>query len=201
VVKAKTDRPSVTREILVSLLLGTSFTLLIAMLRSSRILPESAEVLLRPGAYVARITHANDLGGAVLAALGDGVVYGLIPFLVMGLLRLRRKSHVVAQATARLVDRRRSSRMPFSAPVFVYGYLRDEPFAETTETLNVSYNGGLVTLSVRPVLAQELVLVNPETDEEMRCRVTRYTENGGKSMAGVEFLNPSATFWHARVSA
>jgi hypothetical protein len=184
----------------VSLLIGTSITLLIALMRAGRILPESADVVLRPGAYLARAVQANDMGGALLAAMGDGIALGAVPLLLMRILHWRR-TRTRSQTRAPLVDRRRSSREPLAAEVFVYGYLRDEPFAETTETLNVSESGGLITLSVRPALWQELMLVNPDTDEQMRCRVARSAASGDRAVTGVEFLDPSPTFWPAKVPA
>jgi hypothetical protein len=44
-------------------------------------------------------------------------------------------------------DRRRSYRVALTTPVFVYGWLAEEPFSESTETLDVSGNGGFIRLS------------------------------------------------------
>ena len=201
--RAEADRSSLTREILGSLLFGTSITLLIALLRAGGLLPESIEdVVLRPGAYAARVARLNDMAGALIAALSDGVVLGLIPFAIVRMTHLRRDRRPLGQARhLPLVDRRKSSREPVEAQVFVYGYLRGEPFAEMTQTMNVSANGSLLKLSVQPSPLQELMLINPDTDEQLRCRVTRSTMNGEKSATGVEFLGPSRTFWRPEPAA
>jgi hypothetical protein len=184
----------------VSLLIGTSITLLIALMRAGGLLPESIDdVVLRPGAYAARAAHLNDMGGALIAALGDGIVIGLVPLGILRINHWRRDERPLGQARSLpLVDRRKSSREPLAAQVFVYGYLRGEPFAEMTNTVNVSANGSLLKLSVQPAALQELMLINPDTDAQLRCRVTRSTMNGEKSVTGVEFLAPSADFWLAK---
>jgi hypothetical protein len=93
-------------------------------------------------------------------------------------------------------DRRRSHRVALATPVFVYGWLADEPFSENTETLNVSANGGLIRLSGMAIPSQELILTNLQTNEDLTCRVARSTRAGdGKILVGLDFLQNSPNFW------
>jgi hypothetical protein len=93
-------------------------------------------------------------------------------------------------------DRRRGSRVALATPVFVYGWLADEPFSENTETLNVSAVGGLIPLSAKVIPSQELILTNLQTNEDLPCRVARsITAEDGKTLAGLDFLQASPNFW------
>ena len=93
-------------------------------------------------------------------------------------------------------DRRRSCRVALATPVFVYGWMADEPFSESTETLNVSAVGGLIELSANVNLSQELILTNLQTNEDMPCRVARSIREGdNKTLAGLDFLEDSPKFW------
>lgn len=93
-------------------------------------------------------------------------------------------------------DRRRSYRVALATPVFVYGWLADEPFSESTETLNVSAVGGLIQLSARVIRLQELILTNLQTNEDVPCRVARSMPEGdNKTLAGLDFLQDSPKFW------
>src|SRR3977135_105212 len=93
-------------------------------------------------------------------------------------------------------DRRRGSRVALATPVFVYGWLADEPFAENTETLNVSAVGGLIQLSAKVIPSQELIITNLKTNEDLACRVARSigTESS-ETLAGLDFLLASPNFW------
>lgn len=96
-------------------------------------------------------------------------------------------------------DRRRARRVAATLPVFVYGRLGPEPFAETTETMNVSSNGGFLLLSVEVIPAQTILLTNSQTGEEVTCRVTRTVKTGGgKVLVGLQFLQVSPQFWRLR---
>jgi hypothetical protein len=93
-------------------------------------------------------------------------------------------------------DRRRSYRVALTTPVFVYGWIADEPFSESAETLDVSGNGGLIRLSGTVIPSQELLLTNLLTDEVLTCRVARTAPtNEGTILAGLHFLQASPTFW------
>ena len=170
---------------------GIVITLLLAVLRAIHIAPRVTDILLRPGLYLARAVHSKSVLNTVVLALGDGVIYGLLLFVVMQSRRRRPLSRTPEQK-----DRRRSSRVALATPVFVYGWLADEPFAENTETLNVSAAGGLIQLSAKVIPSQELIITNLQTNEDLACRVARSigTENG-KTLAGLDLLLASPNFW------
>lgn len=70
----------------------------------------------------------------VMWVLGAGIAYSAVSIFLRGWYRLshRRDLHP---------NRRRAYRVLLTAPIFVYGRGRDEPFWENTETLNVSTIG------------------------------------------------------------
>lgn len=81
-------------------------------------------------------------------------------------------------------------------PVLLYGSLRDKPFHENTETIDVCEHGGLVTASVKLIGSQKLILTNIQTNEDVACQVARLVQTGkGHTLAGLEFLQPSPRFW------
>ncbi len=183
----------IAREILLSWVAGIVITLLLAVLRAIHIAPGVTDILLRPGLYLGRAVNGKSVLNTVVLALGDGAIYGLLPFVVM---HLRSRRHRPLSRTPERKDRRRSSRVALATPVFVYGWLADEPFAENTETLNVSAVGGLIQLSAKVIPSQELIITNLQTNEDLACRVARSigTENG-KTLAGLDFLLASPNFW------
>ena len=183
----------IAREILLSWVAGIVITLLLAVLRAIHIAPGVTDILLRPGLYLGRAVNGKSVLNTVVLALGDGAIYGLLPFAVM---HLRSRRHRPLSRTPERKDRRRSSRVALATPVFVYGWLADEPFAENTETLNVSAVGGLIQLSAKVIPSQELIITNLQTNEDLACRVARSigTENG-KTLAGLDFLLASPNFW------
>jgi hypothetical protein len=94
------------------------------------------------------------------------------------------------------VDRRRAHRVPLSTPLLVYGWLRDQPFWENTETLDVSAIGGLMPLSLNVVRSQRLIITNLRSNEDLTCRVARLARTShGKAAIGFEFAQASASFW------
>jgi len=93
-------------------------------------------------------------------------------------------------------DRRRSYRVALANPVSVYGWIDDQPFSESTETLDVSAGGGLIPLSVNLTPSQELILTNLQTDEDLICRVARSTqESDSRILVGLDFAQISPNFW------
>jgi hypothetical protein len=69
-------------------------------------------------------------------------------------------------------------------------------FREVCETLVVNAHGGLLMLKHEVDNDEMLVLVNPETQEELECRIVFTGESGSKGMrVGVEFLTPAPHFW------
>lgn len=190
----------IAKDILASLLAGTSFTLLLGILQAAEIMPEASDTLLRPGPYLANKLRATGVAGLLLSVLGDGVVYGTLPFLFM-----RWRSYQPPHLTIRArpaVERRRAERIQLAAPVFVYGWQRDEPFAENTKTLNVSATGGLMPLAADVIPAQKLLLINAESNQEVPCRTMRSVPVGdGSHIVGFEFLKPSPNFWQSNLPA
>jgi hypothetical protein len=110
----------------------------------------------------------------------------------------------VAEAHRRTLDafhedyreRRRSQRVQLTIPVIVRGKTRGAEFEEHTSTVSVSANGCLLQLR-RPVeRGQDVHLVNPQTTEELPCRVVYSgTREKGKSEVGLEFIEASPLFW------
>ena len=69
-------------------------------------------------------------------------------------------------------------------------------FREVCETLVVNAHGGLLILRHEVDNDEMLVLVNPETQEELECRIVFTGESGAKGIrVGVEFLTPAPHFW------
>jgi hypothetical protein len=120
----------------------------------------------------------------------------VVTLLLIAAIRWRSRRRHALSRTPEWRDRRRSYRVALATPVFVYGWLADEPFSENTETLNVSANGGLIPLSGTVVPSQELILTNLQTNEDLSCRVARSTRTeDGKLVVGLEFLQALPNFW------
>jgi hypothetical protein len=124
----------------------------------------------------------------------------LLSVVAIGLLtvtvRLWLRRHRPLIRTPEQKDRRRGYRVALATPVFVYGWIVDEPFSENTETLNVSAVGGLIPLSAIVIPSQELILTNLQTNEDLPCRVARSVKaEDGKILAGLEFLKRAPNFW------
>jgi hypothetical protein len=101
-----------------------------------------------------------------------------------------------AETSSLRIEKRRGQRVPAALPVFVYGRLQGEPFAEQTETANISAQGGLVALSVELSRSQTLLVTNLQTNEDLACRVARMVKTkAGKTLVGVEFLHSCPRFW------
>ena len=95
-----------------------------------------------------------------------------------------------------LQDKRRAQRLPIAMPVLVYGYVDDEPFAENTESVNVSVRGGLVAIPTGVNCWQKVILTNLQTDEDLECRIVRLAKSGtGQILAGLEFPEIEPKFW------
>jgi hypothetical protein len=93
-------------------------------------------------------------------------------------------------------EQRRAERVPVSMPVLLYGHSEGEPFQEQAETIDVSANGGLVPVETGVLRSQKLILTNLLTNQELACRVARIVRTReGKTLAGIEFLEPAAGFW------
>src|SRR5271155_2995960 len=91
--------------------------------------------------------------------------------------------------------RRRVARIEAATPVFIYARSGDEPFWEDTKTVNVSVNGGCITLSSKVARSEKIIVTNAQTDEELPCRVARSVRTGKRVVVGLEFLKPCPNFW------
>src|SRR5260370_27579022 len=69
-------------------------------------------------------------------------------------------------------------------------------FRETCQTLVVSAHGGLLMLKHEVDNGELLVITNPETQEEVECRIVYLGDlcDQGQRVA-VEFLTPAPHFW------
>jgi hypothetical protein len=102
-------------------------------------------------------------------------------------------------AVARGADRRRGERMLLDVVLVVRGQTATRKlFQEATFATSVSAFGALVVLSAKVDLGQTIYLKNPKTQKEMECRVTRFGPlYGTQAQVGVEFAQPTLTFWPA----
>ena len=92
---------------------------------------------------------------------------------------------------------RRSSRVFHKMRVQAQGRGHNgKKFKETCETLVVNGHGGLLLLKHEVDNGEMLVITNPETMEELECRVVYLGDLGDKGQrVGVEFLTPAPRFW------
>ncbi len=99
-------------------------------------------------------------------------------------------------------DRRRSRRLAFDIPVYVYGHEPGaEPFHEEAYTLTVNANGALLLLSVPVRKGQKLLLTNQLTQREQDCRVVFLgTQHCRTVETGVAFPETIPDFWRAHSS-
>jgi hypothetical protein len=69
-------------------------------------------------------------------------------------------------------------------------------FSETCETVVVNAHGGLLLLKHEVKDGEMLVISNPETQEELECRIVYLGDPGEKGQrVGIEFLTPAPHFW------
>jgi hypothetical protein len=92
---------------------------------------------------------------------------------------------------------RRSGRVFHKMRVKAQGRDHDgRKFREVCETVVVNSHGGLLILKHEIEEGEMLVLTNPETDEELECRVVYLGDAGDKGQrVGIEFLSPAPRFW------
>lgn len=101
-----------------------------------------------------------------------------------------------------LPEKRRALRVPVAMPVLIYGRSAEQPFQEQTETIDVCTLGGLMPVISEVMKSQKLLLTNLLTNEELACRVARVVRTReGKTLAGLEFLQPSQGFWGEHLAA
>ncbi len=92
---------------------------------------------------------------------------------------------------------RRSGRVFHKMRVQAAGRGHDgRKFREVCQTVVVNSHGGLLLLKHEIDEGEMLVLTNPDTDEELECRVVFLGDAGDKGQrVGVEFLSPAPRFW------
>jgi hypothetical protein len=93
--------------------------------------------------------------------------------------------------------RRRSMRVLLSVRISVRGKTaKNQEFNEETRTLVVNAHGALISLAAPVVANQKIFVSNSATRQTQECQIV-YLGNtqAGKAQMGVEFLNPSPTFW------
>jgi len=102
---------------------------------------------------------------------------------------------VMSEITA--ASHRRSSRVFHKMRVLAQGRAHNgKKFRETCETVVVNGHGGLLFLKHEIDNGEMLVITNPETLEELECRVVYLGEPVDKGQrVGVEFLTPAPRFW------
>jgi hypothetical protein len=88
-------------------------------------------------------------------------------------------------------------RVLLSVPILVRGKdAKTQEFSEETRTLVVNAHGALISLSAQVVVNQKLFVSNNATHQTQECRVVYFgNPQAGKAQMGVEFLNPSPSFW------
>jgi hypothetical protein len=106
-------------------------------------------------------------------------------------------SQTEKQAWSKDAGRRRSMRVLLSVPIAVSGKNKEgKDFSEDTRTLVVNAHGALISLVTPVVAGQEVMVANKATRTSRECRIV-YLGNAqcDKMQMGIEFINPSASFW------
>jgi len=146
-----------------------------------------------------RVTVAAFRGAGI--PLRNAGMSGFLGAVVFGLNKLVKRLFGFGDAPKSLlqrplVEQRRGRRVPAAMRILLYGRVKDEPFQEHTQTIDVSSHGGLFPISAAVEHSQKLILTNLDTDDDLACRVTRLVRTKeGQTLAGVEFLQPSLQFW------
>lgn len=103
----------------------------------------------------------------------------------------------MSTTTVEFTAPRRSARVFRKMKIQAQGRAHNgKKFRETCETLVVSAHGGLLMLNHEVDNDELLVITNPETQEEIECRIV-YLGDLCKvgQRVGVEFLTPAPHFW------
>ena len=171
---------------------GIAVMLVLTILRAAEIAPGVTDSLLRLGwDLLPRANHDRVVADTMFILMG-AVAYGLLAFVAIHVW-LNRAGRAARQQKT---ERRRGFRVALVSPVFVYGWAKDEPFAENTETVNVSEFGGLIPISAGVAESQEVILTNLRTEKNIACRVARLTTRAnGERYVGLAFPQGSADFW------
>ncbi len=94
-------------------------------------------------------------------------------------------------------NRRTSQRIQISIPVLVSGKMPGgASFEETTKTLSVAANGGLLLVTTPVTKGQRLVLSRPGSRDSLECAVVYVKHSHANFLeTGVSFIWPSPKFW------
>jgi hypothetical protein len=95
------------------------------------------------------------------------------------------------------VGRRRSMRVLLSLPILVSGKsINGLDFKEDAKTLIVNAHGALISLSTEIAADQQVTVTNNSTQQSLECRVVYVgTGQAENTQMGIEFLQPSPSFW------
>ena len=109
----------------------------------------------------------------------------------------RGRLKMVAMSEVTAASPRRSARVFHKMRVQAQGRAHNgKKFRETCETVVVNGFGGLLLLTHEVNNGEMLVITNPETQEELECRIVYLGDLGAKGQrVGIEFLTPAPRFW------
>ena len=95
------------------------------------------------------------------------------------------------------IERRRSERFPDRVTLMVCGQSTGKgPFKEETVTISINSHGALLALSANVALGEKLLVMNPQTWDEVEARVSRLATLDSKlTEVAVEFVHPAPEFW------
>jgi len=95
------------------------------------------------------------------------------------------------------IERRRSERLPLRVTVVVCGRSPGQgSFKEETLTLSINAHGALLALSASVGIGQKVLLMNPQTWDEIEARVSRLAAlQDQRTQVAVEFAQPAPQFW------
>jgi hypothetical protein len=96
------------------------------------------------------------------------------------------------------VNNRRSQRVILSFPVVVRAQFEGEDHGtEKSRTLVVNAHGALITLALKVLPGQKLMLENLGSGKAQSCHVVHVGERkSDKAEVGVEFAEPAPHFWN-----
>jgi hypothetical protein len=104
-------------------------------------------------------------------------------------------------AETTLATQRRSRRVFHKMRVQAQGRAHNgRKFREVCETVVVNAHGGLLLVKHEINNGEMIVITNPETQEELECRVVFVGEPGDRQRIGIEFLTPAPHFWGLELS-
>lgn len=114
------SRLRILSDIVASLTIGATATLILALLGAGQIFPNTANLMLRPGSSLSRRFGANGVSSFVLFFFGDAICYGFIPFVILRL-RSSRKSRATRSMFDKnsQVEKSVSAEMPYQIETVV----------------------------------------------------------------------------------